>query len=188
MTEGNQVPSVTFKYRVRTDGHPITYVNTENGGENPFVFKDVTTEEIFSNKKVIVFSLPGAYTPTCSTYQVPGFEKMYNDFKEKGIDEIYVLSVNDTFVMRRWMIDQGVENIKFIPDGNGEFTEGMGMLNCMDAVGFGDRSKRYAMIVDNGKIEKMFIEPAATDNDPDPYGVSAPETVMEYLETVLEPA
>ena len=181
MTEGNQVPSVTFKYRVRTDGHPITYVDTTNGGDNPFEFKDITTDEIFADKKVIVFSLPGAYTPTCSTYQVPGFEKMYNDFKDQGIDEIYVLSVNDTFVMRRWMIDQGVKNLKFIPDGNGEFTEGMGMLNCMTAVGFGNRSKRYAMIVNNGVVEKMFVEPAATDNDPDPYGVSSPETVLEYL-------
>ena len=181
MKEGNQVPSVTFKYRVRTDGHPITYVDTTNGGDNPFEFKDITTEEIFTNKKVIVFSLPGAYTPTCSTYQVPGFEKMYNNFKDQGIDEIYVLSVNDTFVMRRWMIDQGVKNIKFIPDGNGEFTEGMGMLNCMTAVGFGNRSKRYAMVVDNGVVEKMFVEPESTDNDPDPYGVSSPETVLEYL-------
>ena len=183
MTEGNQVPSVTFKYRVRTDGHPITYVDTTNGGANPFEFKDVTTDEIFNDKKVIVFSLPGAYTPTCSTYQVPGFEKHYDNFVAQGIDEIYVLSVNDTFVMRRWMIDQGVKNIKFIPDGNAEFTEGMGMINCMDVVGFGNRSKRYAMIVDNGKIEKMFVEPAATEDDPDPYGVSSPETVLEYLKS-----
>ena len=106
MEIGNKVPQVTFKYRVRTDGHPITYVDTTNGGENPFVFKDVTTDDIFAGKRVLVFSLPGAYTPTCSTYQLPGFEENYAKIQDLGIDEIYVLSVNDTFVMRRWMIDQ----------------------------------------------------------------------------------
>jgi len=188
MKEGNTVPQVTFKYRVRTDGKPITYVDTTNGGENPFEFKDVSTDEIFAGKTVVVFSLPGAYTPTCSTYQVPGFEKAYDQFRNHGVDDIYVLSVNDTFVMRRWMIDQGVENLKFIPDGNGEFTEGMGMLNCMTAVGFGNRSQRYAMIVKDGVIEKMFVEPDSTANDPDPYGESSPESVLEYLfeETVAE--
>ena len=178
---GSKVPQVTFKYRVRTDGHPITYVDTTNGGENPFVFKDVTTDEIFAGKRVIVFSLPGAYTPTCSTYQVPGFEKMYDDFKAKGIDEIYVLSVNDTFVMRRWMIDQGVENLKFIPDGNGDFTYDMDMLVDMSAVGFANRSRRYAMVVNDGVIEHMFVEPDSTPEDPDPYGVSSPENVIEHL-------
>jgi len=190
MKEGNKVPDTTFKYRVRTDGKPITYVDTTNGGANPFEFKDVSTDDIFKNKRVVVFSLPGAYTPTCSTYQVPGYEDHYSDILAQGVDEIYVLSVNDTFVMRRWMIDQGVKNIKFIPDGNAEFTQGMGMLNCMTAVGFGNRSRRYAMVVDNGVVEKMFVEPEATDNDPDPYGVSSPETMLEYLTTekVAEPA
>ena len=108
----NKVPQVTFKYRVRTDGHPITYVDTTNGGENPFEFKDITTDDIFAGKRVLVFSLPGAYTPTCSTYQLPGFEENYATIQDLGVDEIYVLSVNDTFVMRRWMIDQGVENVK----------------------------------------------------------------------------
>jgi len=182
------VPAVTFKYRVRTDGKPITYVDTTNGSENPFEFKDVTTDDIFKGRRVVVFSLPGAYTPTCSTYQVPGFEKAYQDFKNHGIDDIYVLSVNDTFVMRRWMIDQGVKNLKFIPDGNGEFTEGMGMLNCMRVVGFGPRSRRYAMVVNDGEIEQMFIEPDATAQNPDPYGESSPESVLKYLfeETIAE--
>jgi peroxiredoxin len=182
MEIGNKVPQVTFKYRVRTDGHPITYVDTTNGGENPFEFKDITTDDIFAGKRVLVFSLPGAYTPTCSTYQLPGFEENYATIQDLGVDEIYVLSVNDTFVMRRWMIDQGVENVKFIPDGNGEFTEGMGMLNCMRVVGFGPRSRRYAMIVNDGTIEQLFVEPEATMEDPDPYGVSSPESVMAYLE------
>lgn len=179
---GKQVPQVTFKYRVRTDGHDICYVNPDNGGENPFEWKDVTTDDIFKGKRVVVFSLPGAYTPTCSTYQVPGFEEMYDQFKEKGIDEIYVLSVNDTFVMRRWMIDQGVKNLKFIPDGTGEFTEKMGMLVCKDNVGFGDRSWRYAMVVDDGVVTHMFEEPGKEDNHPeDPYGVSAPENVLKNI-------
>jgi len=181
MREGVKVPDVTFKYRVRTDGKPITYVDTTNGSENPFEFKDVTTKEIFAGKTIVLFSLPGAFTPTCSTYQVPGYEEHYKHFKNVHVDEVYVLSVNDTFVMRKWMIDQNIKNIKFIPDGNGEFTEGMRMLNDMSVVGFGKRSKRYAMVVKNGVIEKMFVEPDSTPDDPDPYGVSSPETVFEYL-------
>lgn len=179
-TVGDKVPQVVFKYRVRTDGHPITYVDTTNGGENPFVYKDVTTDDIFAGKRVVVFSLPGAYTPTCSTYQVPEFEKMYDDFKQKGIDEIYVLSVNDTFVMRRWMIDQGVQSIKFIPDGNGDFSYEMGSLIDMSSVGFANRSRRYAMVVNDGVIETLSIEPEADADNPDPYGESSPENVIKY--------
>ena len=182
METGIQVPQVTFKYRVRTDGHPITYVDTTNGGANPFEWQDVTTDEIFANRRVVVFSLPGAYTPTCSTYQVPGFEQHYQEILDLGIDEIYVLSVNDTFVMRRWMIDQGVQNLKFIPDGNGEFTEKMGMLVDMSAVCFGKRSRRYAVVVNNGVVEKAFVEPASTAENPDPYGASSPESVLAYLQ------
>jgi len=193
MKDGMQVPQVTFKYRVRTDGHPITYVNKDNGGENPFDWQDVTTKDIFNGKRVVVFSLPGAFTPTCSTYQVPGYEDNYEAFKKMGVDEVYVVSVNDTFVMRKWMIDQNVNNIKFIPDGTGEFTEKMGMLVCKDNLGFGNRSWRYAMVVNNGVVEKSFVEPGQEDNCPtDPYSISSPETVMEYLETVnqaeLQPA
>ena len=138
---------------------------------------------MFSNKKVVLFSLPGAFTPTCSTYQVPGFEGMYEQFKAQGVDDIYVISVNDTFVMRKWMIDQGVKNIKFIPDGTGEFTEKMGMLVCKDHVGFGNRSWRYAMVVDNGTITNFSEEPGLnqTGDDDDPYGETTPEAVLEAL-------
>lgn len=181
MREGVKMPDVTFHYRVRTDGNPITYVNKENGSENPFDWKDIKTSDIFNGKRVVIFSLPGAFTPTCSTYQVPGFEELYDDIRNCDVDDVYVVSVNDTFVMRKWMIDQNIKNIKFIPDGNGEFTEGMRMLNDMSVVGFGKRSKRYAMVVKNGVIEKMFVEPDSTPDDPDPYGVSSPETVFEYL-------
>ena len=119
MKQGHKVPDVIFKTRVRDESI---------GGDNPFRWQDVSTTKIFNGKRVVIFSLPGAFTPTCSTYQVPGFEDAYEEIRSLGIDEVYVVSVNDTFVMRKWMIDQEVDNIKFIPDGNGEFTEGMGML------------------------------------------------------------
>jgi peroxiredoxin len=183
MREGVQIPEVDFKYRVRTDGKPITFVDNANGDANPFEWKTVPTSDIFNGKRVVVFSLPGAFTPTCSTYQVPGFEGMYEQFKAQGVDDIYVISVNDTFVMRKWMIDQGVKNIKFIPDGTGEFTEKMGMLVCKDHVGFGNRSWRYAMVVDNGTITNFFEEPGLnqTGDDDDPYGETTPEAVLEAL-------
>ena len=177
MKEGLHIPSVTFKTRVRD--HMI-------GGDNPFKWRDVTTEEIFSGRRILVFSLPGAFTPTCSTYQVPGFEQHYSDIRENmDIDEIYVISVNDTFVMRKWIIDVLGENakLKFIPDGNGEFTEKMDMLVDKCNLGFGNRSWRYAMVVDNGIIEKFFEEPGRCDcAEDDPYGETSPENVMSYLQ------
>lgn len=182
MKEGCKLPEVTFKFRVRTDGKEITYVDPDNGGANPFEWKDVTTSDIFAGKRIVLFSLPGAFTPTCSTYQVPGFEAMYDEFKAQGIDEIYVLSVNDTFVMRKWMIDQGAKNVKFIPDGNGEFTRKMGMLVDKSNLGFGMRSWRYAMVVNDGVIEHWLPEEGFEDVCPtDPYGVSSPENVMKIL-------
>ena len=174
MREGKFTPKVTFKTRVRD--HVV-------GGDNPFVWRDLTTSEIFDNRRVLVFSLPGAFTPTCSTFQVPGFEENYEKIRNLGIDEIYVISVNDTFVMRKWMLDQNVEKIKFIPDGNGQFTRQMGMLVDKSNLGFGMRSWRYAMIVDKGIIEKMFVEPGYCDNaEQDPYGETCPENILHYLE------
>jgi peroxiredoxin len=174
MKSGVCVPSVTFKTRVRD--HLI-------GGDNPFVWRDVTTKEIFGGRRVVVFSLPGAFTPTCSTYQVPGFEENYDAIKACGVNEIYVISVNDTFVMRKWMIDQEVQKLKFIPDGNGEFTRQLGMLVDKCNLGFGPRSWRYAMVVDDGVIEEWFEEPGRVDNcEEDPYGETSPEKVLEYLQ------
>ncbi|MED7819801.1 MULTISPECIES: peroxiredoxin [unclassified Francisella] len=170
-----RVPNVTFKTRVRDESI---------GGSNPFRWQDVTSADIFDNKRVIVFSLPGAFTPTCSTYQLPGFEDNAARFKEIGIEEIYVLSVNDSFVMNKWIQSQGVKNIKPIPDGNGEFTEALDMLVDKSNLGFGKRSWRYAMIVNNGEIEKMFVEPGKRDNaNDDPYGESSPENLLKYLES-----
>ena len=171
--EGDTVPSVTFKTRVRDDSIE---------GDNPYTWKDMTTDDYFKGKKVIVFSLPGAFTPTCSTYQLPGFEKMHEDFTQMGIDDVYCLSVNDSFVMNKWANSQNLQYVKVIPDGNGEFTEKMGMTCPFRNRGFGPRSWRYAMIVDDGIIEKMFVEPnRVDDSEDDPYGESSPENILEYL-------
>lgn len=152
------------------------------GGDNPFKWVLKSSKDIFADKRVVVFSLPGAFTPTCSTFQVPGFERLYDEIRSYGIDEIYVISVNDAFVMRKWLIDQKVEKIKALPDGNGDFTEQMGMLVDKQNLGFGKRSWRYAMVVDNMEIEQMFVEPGMMDNCPtDPYGESSPEAILDYL-------
>lgn len=173
MHTGVNVPNIIFHYRVRDESI---------GGDNPFRWQDVSSNEIFANKRVVVFSLPGAFTPTCSTMQVPGFEAAYEEIRSLGVDEVYVLSVNDTFVMRKWMLDQGVENIQFIPDGNGEFTRQLGMLVDKSNLGFGPRSWRYAMVVNNGVIEHWLEEPGREDNHgADPYGVSSPESVLNAL-------
>jgi thioredoxin-dependent peroxiredoxin len=174
MHQGVQVPEITFHYRVR---------DASIGGDNPFRWQDINSSEIFANKRVVVFSLPGAFTPTCSTFQVPGFEAAYEEILSQGVDEVYVLSVNDTFVMRKWMLDQGVEKIKFIPDGNGEFTRQLGMLVDKSNVGFGPRSWRYAMVVNNGVVEHWLEEPGREDNHgADPYSVSSPESVLAALQ------
>ncbi|KEI35990.1 hypothetical protein FRA_24c00750 [Francisella sp. W12-1067] len=170
-----RVPNVTFKIRVRDESI---------GGSNPFRWQDLTTSEIFNNKRVIVFSLPGAFTPTCSTYQLPGFENNFDKFKKLGIDEIYVLAVNDSFVMNKWIEFQKIKNIKPIPDGNGEFTAALDMLVDKENLGFGKRSWRYAMVVNNGEIEKFFVEPGKCNNsEDDPYGETSPENLLKYLES-----
>lgn len=169
----NKVPSVTFRTRVRDESIE---------GDNPFRWQDVTSEDYFAGKRSIVFALPGAFTPTCSTFQLPNFEKLYEDFKAKGIDEIYCLSVNDAFVMYQWGLQQGVKNVKLIPDGNGEFSRKMGMLVDKANLGFGMRSWRYAMIVNDMEIEKMFVENGFCDlAQDDPYQFSSPENILEQL-------
>jgi len=149
------------------------------GGE----WKDVSTKELFGDKKVVIFSLPGAFTPTCSGEQLPTYDEMYSQFKDKGIDDVYCVSVNDAFVMNAWARDLGIKNVKMIPDGDGTFTRSMGMLVNKPKQGFGMRSWRYAAIVNNGTIENMFIEPGQNDfsDDDDPYTVSSPEHVLSKL-------
>ena len=167
------VPSVTFKTRVRDDSIE---------GDNPYRWEDVTTWDLFAGKRVVLFSLPGAFTPTCSTYQLPGFEEKFAEFKALGIKDIYCVSVNDAFVMNAWAKAQKVKKVKVIPDGSGMFTRKMGMLVHKDNLGFGERSWRYACVVNNVKIEKWFIEPGADDNCPvDPYGETAPENILNWL-------
>jgi peroxiredoxin len=179
MNDNFKIPEITFQCRVGDEepedgGCPI-------GGE--FVGK--TTTELFGNKRVLVFSLPGAFTPTCSTYQLPGFEENYETVKNNDIDEIYVSSVNDSFVMNAWAQHLKIKNVKVIPDGNGELAESLGMLIDMSAVGFGKRSRRFAVVINNGVVEKMFVEPEASADNPDPYGETSPENVMEYLSSKI---
>ena len=169
----DRVPDVVFKTRVR---------DASIGGENPFRWEDVTTKEIFADKKVIVFSLPGAFTPTCSTSHLPRYEELYSEFKALGVDEIYCLSVNDAFVMYQWGIKLGAKNVKLLPDGNGEFNRKMGMLVEKSNLGFGLRSWRYSMLVNDGKVEKLFAEPGFSDNcETDPFEVSDADTMLAYL-------
>ena len=145
---------------------------------------DTNTDTYFKGKKVLVFSLPGAFTPTCSNQQLPGYEKQADVFKAHGIDEIYCVSVNDSFVMNAWAADQKLENVKVIPDGNGQFTQEMGMLCQKRDKCFGERSWRYAMIVNDGEIEQLFVEPGKKDDSAeDPYGMSSPENVLKYLKS-----
>ena len=160
--EGQRVPEVTFKTRT-PDGQ----------------WKDVKTSDIFAGKKVVLFSLPGAFTPTCSSAHVPRYNELLPAFKARGIDSVVCVSVNDAFVMSEWAKNQHAENITFIPDGNGEFSEKMGMLVDKSAIGFGKRSWRYSMLVEDGVIKKMFIEP---EKDGDPFEVSDADTMLKHLD------
>lgn len=168
-----QVPSVTFRTRVRNDALE---------GPNPFEWKDLTSDEIFKGRKVVLFALPGAFTPTCSSNHLPRYEELYDEFMKLGVDRIVCLSVNDAFVMFQWGKAQGVKNIFLLPDGNGEFSRKMGMLVDKGNLGFGMRSWRYSMYVVDGKIEKMFVEDGYADNCPtDPFQVSDADTMLAYL-------
>ena len=167
------VPNTVFKTRVR---------NEALGGPNPFEWKDVSTDDVFKGRNVVVFSLPGAFTPTCSTSHLPRYEKLCDDFKAAGVDEIVCLSVNDAFVMFQWGKSQGAEKVFLLPDGNGEFTRKMGMLVDKSNLGFGMRSWRYSMYVEDGEIKKVFSEEGYDDNCPtDPFEVSDADTMLAYL-------
>lgn len=167
------VPYAVFRTRVRDESVE---------GPNPYRWQETTSEEIFAGKKVIVFSLPGAFTPTCSSNHLPRYEELYDEFKALGVDEIYCVSVNDAFVMFQWSKHIGAENVKMLPDGNGEFTRKMGMLVDKSNLGFGLRSWRYSMLVNDGKIEKLFVEPGFSDNCPaDPFEVSDADTMLNAL-------
>jgi glutaredoxin-like protein len=158
--EGKRVPNVTFKTRANHQ------------------WKDVTTDDLFKGRTVVVFSLPGAYTPTCSSTHLPRYNELAGTFRANGVDQIVCLSVNDAFVMNEWKQDQEAANVTLLPDGNGEFTAGMGMLVDKSSIGFGKRSWRYSMLVKNGVIDKMFIEP---EKEGDPLEVSDADTLLKYI-------
>ncbi|MGZ5038032.1 MAG: glutathione peroxidase [Usitatibacter sp.] len=159
-SEGKRVPQVTFRTRSRGQ------------------WKDVTTDEVFKGRTVVVFSLPGAYTPTCSSSHLPRYNELAPTFRKNGVDEVVVVSVNDGFVMSEWQKDQDAPNVTFLPDGNGAFTAGMGMLVDKSDLGFGKRSWRYSMLVKDGVVAKMFIEP---EKEGDPFEVSDADTMLAYV-------
>ncbi len=158
--EGQKVPNVIF--RTRRDHEWV----------------DVGTDEVFRGKTVVVFALPGAFTPTCSSTHVPRYNQLAAELKRHGVDDIVCLSVNDAFVMNEWRAEQKAWNITFLPDGNGDFSRGMGMLVPKADLGFGDRSWRYSMLVKDGVVEKMFIEP---DQPGDPFEVSDADTMLNFI-------
>lgn len=169
-----EIPDVTLKTRVRDESV---------GGDNPFRWQDFNVREEFAGKKVVIFSLPGAFTPTCSNEQCPSFDRLYDEFRELGMDDVYCIAVNDAFVMYQWGKHLGLRNVKLLPDGSGHFTRRMGMLIDKDHLGFGMRSWRYAMVVDDNHIVDWFEEPGINDEgqDEDPYGATAPEALLEKM-------
>ncbi|PWJ16941.1 peroxiredoxin [Jannaschia seohaensis] len=167
------VPDVVFHTRVRNDALE---------GPNPFEWKDMTTSDLFGGKRVVLFAVPGAFTPACSESHLPGYEANFDAFKALGVTHVYCLSVNDAFVLRQWALSRNIERVIMLPDGNGDFSRMMGMLVKRTAQGMGYRSWRYSMFAVDGMIEKLFIEPGLQDN---PGGVpvdrSDAETMLGYL-------
>jgi peroxiredoxin len=172
---GRRIPDVTFKTRIRDENV---------GGPNPFRWQAIRSSELFSGKRVVVFSLPGAFTPTCSSKQCPAFELHYDRFRSLGVQDVFCISVNDAFVMYQWGRQLGLSKVKLIPDGSGHFTRRMGMLINKEHLGFGYRSWRYSMLVSDCIVEKWYEEPGINDagTDDDPYEVTDPETMLNYLE------
>src|SRR5689334_14338241 len=168
-----RVPNVVFHTRVR---------NPALDDPNPFEWKEVTTADIFAGRSVVLFAVPGAFTPACSDSHLPGYERLYDAFVDEGIDEVACLAVNDAFVMFQWARSRSIEKVFMLPDGNGDFTRQMGMLVLRTSRGMGMRSWRYAMHVENCAIRKLFIEPGFADNAPSVgLQVSDAETMLAYL-------
>lgn len=171
----SNVPNVVFKTRVRDESI---------GSDNPFRWQDVSSDDIFKGKKIVLFALPGAFTPTCSSTHLPGYEAKYQDIINQGVHDVYCLSVNDAFTMFQWSKHLSIEHVKMLPDGNGDFTRLMGMLVKKENLGFGYRSWRYSMLVEDGRIVKLFSEPGFSDNCPDdPFTVSNADTMLDYLKS-----
>ena len=173
---GKKVPKVVFKARKREKNAK---------GKNKFSWHNLSSDKVFKRRRVVVFALPGAFTPTCSTTHLPGYEQKYQEIKKQNVDEIYCLSVNDAFVLFKWCNDLKVKNVKMLPDGNGIFTKKIGALVNKRNLGFGKRSWRYSMVVDNGIIEKIFVEKGLRNNcQTDPFEVSDADTMLKYLKSV----
>jgi peroxiredoxin len=173
-----EIKAHTFKFRTG---------DTDEKGGCTFIggsWVDKNTDELFKGKKVVLFSLPGAFTPTCSGEQLPTYDQMFQSFINLGVDDVYCVSVNDAFVMNAWARDLEIKNVKMIPDGCGTFTRNLGMLVNKPKQGFGLRSWRYSAVINDGKIEKMFVEPGFNQysDDDDPYTVSSPEHMNMYLQ------
>lgn len=174
-----RVPEVVFRTRVADSENGKATNVCEDGA---FRWQERTTNEIFSKKKVVLFALPGAFTPTCSSTHLPGYDEHFSDFQELGVDDVICLAVNDAFVMNSWAKELGIKKVTMLPDGNTDFTRGMGMLVKKEDLGFGDRSWRYSMYVEDGEIKKIFMEQGLMDNCPDdPFEVSDAETMLTYL-------
>lgn len=174
----DSLPHVTFINRIGDE------VADDGGCAIGGEFVQVDSKDLFANKKVVIFGLPGAFTPTCSSEQLPKYEEMYEKFKDAGVDEIYCVSVNDGFVMNAWAKQLGVEKVKLLSDGNADFTHGIGMLVNKRHLGFANRSWRYSLFVDNGIVQEAFVEPGFNNEgtDMDPYEVSDPATMLQYIE------
>jgi len=171
------VPQAIFKTRVRND---------KSDDPNPFEWRDLTTDEIFNGKKIVLFAVPGAFTPACSEVHLPGYESEYDAFQALGVDAVICLAVNDAFVMFQWAKSQDISKVFMLPDGNGEFSRKMGMLVDRSSQGMGMRSWRYSMYVDNGEIKQFFEEPDYQDNPPGvPVQVSGADTMLSYLKAEL---
>lgn len=169
------VPDATFHTRVRNDAL---------GGANPFEWKALTSDDVFAGQTVVVFALPGAFTPACSDSHLPGYETHHDEFVAQGVDKVVCLSVNDAFVMYQWALSRDIRKVFMLPDGNGEFTRKMGMLVERTAQGMGFRSWRYSMLVSDRRIEKIFSEPGFKDNPPGvPLEVSGADTMLAYLQS-----
>ena len=170
------VPSVTFHIRVR---------NEALGGSNPFEWKDISSDDIFRGKRVVLFALPGAFTPACSESHLPGYEQSYDEFRSLGVDQVICLAVNDAFVMFQWAKSQNIEKVFMLPDGNGDFSRLMGLLVDRRPQGMGMRSWRYSMLVEDGAIQKIFAEPNVRDYPSGvPVDVSGADTMLTYLKSL----
>ncbi len=169
-------PNIILKTRIGDN------LNLGGGCSIGGTWKDLSTNDLFKDKRIVIFSLPGAYTPTCSSQQLPGYEEKYDELK-KYVNEIYCISVNDAFVMNAWFRDQGIKKVKPIGDGEGKFTKEMGMLVNKPKQGFGMRSWRYSAFIDNCKVEKLFVEDGKNNegSDNDPFELSDVDTMLNYL-------